>query len=222
MKKLLVFSAVVLSVFLIYLSTIDKKVFYLSLSTNTYDNNYAEMLKQNLEKKDLLEKYISEFNESNFRITDFISMIEENKSIQIKGKEQSIKNALIKADVVSLDIGKVDLFTKLAYETDKEELYDYVDEIMKDVDTLLNLVRLYCKEDIFLLQIYNPSTMFSKEIIDYMNNKLQISCKKYKIHFVTYSIKSYMIQNKIDLNDRGEKEIFTKLNSQIEKTLFRE
>ena len=200
MKKLLVVSIVILSIFLIYLSTIDKKVYYLSLSTNIKENNYAFKVKQNMERKGLLEKYVFQFNQSNFRITDFIKMIEENKTIRINNKEQSIKNALIKADVLSIDVGRVDLFTEFAYEKDMEVLYNYTDEIMNDMDHLLNLIRLYCKED--------------------MNSKLKVAAKKYKINFVSYEIKNNMIQNTIDLNGVGEQEIFKKLNAQIENTLF--
>ncbi len=220
MKKLLVVSIFILSIFLIYLSTIDKKVYYLSLSTNIKENNYAFKVKQNMERKGLLEKYVFQFNQSNFRITDFIKMIEENKTIRINNKEQSIKNALIKADVLSIDVGRVDLFTEFAYEKDMEVLYNYTDEIMNDMDHLLNLIRLYCKEDIFLLQIYNPKNLFPQDIIDYMNSKLKVAAKKYKINFVSYEIKNNMIQNTIDLNGVGEQEIFKKLNAQIENTLF--
>lgn len=220
MKKLLVVSIIILSVFLIYLSTIDKKVYYLSLSTNMSSDNFSLKISKHLEKKDLLEKYVIQFNGPNLRITDFIKMIENNQTVSMNQKEQSIKNALIKADIVTLDIGRVDLFSKLAYEKDIENLYTYVDQLMGDMDTLLNQLRLYCKEDIFLLEIYNPKQIFPEEIITYVNDKLKVLSTKYKIHFVSYEITPDMVQDTIHLNRAGEEEVYQRTIRQIEKALF--
>lgn len=220
MKKILALAVIALSIFLIYLSTIDKKVYYLSLTTDTKEPNYATMVRDSLKKKDLLEKYVSEFDGPNLRITDFSKMIDSNKTLKLGKKEQSIKNALIKADVVTLDVGRVDLFTKLAYEQNINTLYDYVDGLSNDLDTFLDLVRKYCKEDVFLLEIYNPSDIFPSEIIDYINDQYKRLAQKHHIYYVSYKIDSSMIQNKIELNAKGEESIFKSLNAQIENALF--
>lgn len=220
MKKILALAVIALSVFLIYLSTIDKKVYYLSLTTDMQEPNYATLVKKSLEKKDLLERYVSGFSGSTLRITDFTKMIETNKTLLIGKKEQSIKNALIKADVVTLDVGRVDLFTKLAYEQNIDELYNYVDSLSKDLDIFLDLVRKYCKEDVFLLEIYNPSQLFPEEIITYVNDQYKRLAKKHHISYVSYQIDASMVQNKISLNEAGEEVIYKSLNAQIENALF--
>lgn len=221
MKKLLIIAAVVLSIFLIYLSTLDRKVFFLTLSSEK-ENMYTNRIMEDLQKKNILEKYVTGFNENNYRVTDFSRMIESNKSIKVNGKEQSIKNALIKADMVTLDIGKVDFFSKLAYETDEETLYDYVDEIADDMRELLELVRLYCKEDIYILKIYNPNDLFPKKIINYMNDKIKKLANSYKLHYIEYTITPDMVVNKVDLNARGEESIYHSLSDSLSKTLFSE
>ncbi|MDD3340724.1 MAG: SGNH/GDSL hydrolase family protein [Bacilli bacterium] len=222
MKKILFIALISLSVFLIYLSTIDRKVFFLTLSStlNEKEPYYNKKLAKDLQEKKLLEKYVNQFNEKDGRVTDFIRMIQNNKTIVMQGKKQSIKNALIKADVVILDVGKVDLFSKLAYEKEEETLYGYVDTIAEDVKDLLELMRVYCKEDIYILKIYNPLDMFPKEIIEYMNDKIKTLSKAYKIHYVDYAITSDMIENKIELNQKGEATIYQKLQPEFAKTLF--
>lgn len=220
MKKILIVSIVILSVFLIYLSTIDRKVYFMVLSSQRKDPLYGEKIKHDLEQKNLLEKYVKNFNGEDYRITDFIKMIQNNKTVFINNKEQSIKNALIKADLLILDIGKVDLFSKLAYEKELNVLYNYVDTIERDLENLFELVRIYCKEDIFILNIYNPNYLFPNEIIDYMNKKIQKLAKKYKIQYLSPSIDHTMIQNTVYLNEKGQKEVYINIKNMLSKTLL--
>lgn len=220
MKKILCIALILLSVFLIYLSTIDRKVYFLTLSSAEKEPYYTKQMAKDLETKNMLEKYITGFNGKDYRITDFTRMIQNNTTIQIGGKKQSIKNAFIKADLVILDIGKVDLFSKLAYENDEEVLYGYVDQIAEDMKDLLEIIRLYCKEDIYILKIYNPAHAFPDKIIDYMNTKIEKLAKDFKIHYVDYTIQDSMIEDKIELNQEGEKVIYDKLQDMLAKTLF--
>ena len=103
MKKILILGVIILSIFIIYLTTLDKKVYYLVLgdeislgltSNNKYEKNYTEYIKEYLEEKNILEKYINEYTTQNYRITDIINDINNNK--EIEDTKQSLKNALIK------------------------------------------------------------------------------------------------------------------------------
>ena len=79
-------------------------------------------------------------------------------------KKKSIKNALIKADLVTLSIGMNDFLYKMNLDVEEfsmEELYDYVDEMSEDTDTLLRLLREYCKEDIMMTNYYVPRNLNS-------------------------------------------------------------
>lgn len=219
MKKIFLLGVTVLLVFLIYLSTIDKKVYFLTL-TSDQNNLYNDKVKDTLKEKGLLEKYVTSFNKEDMRITDFIQMIENNETVLIGKKEQSIKNALIKADIVVLETGKVDLFSKLAYEENEEVLYEYVDSFMKDLDTYFSLVRMYCKEDVYILKIYNPKSRFNQNVIDYMNDKIKSVSKTYKIHYVDYNITDDMVYDALELNTKGHEEIYKNLYKSLSKTLF--
>ena len=108
MKKILIIGVIILSIFIIYLTTLDKKVYYLVLgdeislgltSNNKYEKNYTEYIKEYLEEKNILEKYINEYTTQNYRITDIINDINNNK--EIEDTKQTLKNALIKADGIT-------------------------------------------------------------------------------------------------------------------------
>ena len=71
LKSLLVIAVSLLLVFLIYLTTLDKKVYYLALGDslavgiNPYldkDYGYTDYVNDYLEDKGILEKYISEYS----------------------------------------------------------------------------------------------------------------------------------------------------------------
>lgn len=219
MKKILIMGIIILFVFLIYLSTLDKKVYFLTL-TSDKNNLYNDKIKSDLEKENLLEQYITCFNKEDRRITDFIKMIEDNETKKVNNKEQSIKNALIKADIVVIETGKVDLFSKLAYEESEEELYEYIDELIKDLDTYLSFIRMYCKEDVYLLKIYNPQNKFNENVIQYMNEQMRMKAQKYKIHYIDYDIKDNMVYDTLELNEKGHEEIYKSLKKTLFKTLF--
>lgn len=219
MKKIFILGTTILLVFLIYLSTIDKKVYFLTL-TSDKNNAYNDKVKTYLERKGLLEKYITGFSKEDMRITDFIRLVENNETIVENGKEQSIKNALIKADMVVVETGKVDLFSKLAYETNENILYEYVDALVRDMDTYLSLLRVYCKEDIYLLKIYNPGGKFNQNVIDYMNDKLKMLASRYKICYVDYDITDDMIYDTVELTEKGQDAIYKSLMKNLSKTLF--
>ena len=196
MKKILVLGIVLLGIFLIYLSTLDKKVYFLSLGDeisqginlyNKKDYNYNDYIKEYLENKKVLETYINLYFNDNMRTIDLIDYIEENKEIVVEGKKKTIKNALIKADLVTLSIGSNDVVSKLLLKNNytKEELYNYLDEYLKDIENLFKLMRQYCKEDIVFIgyyNIFNDDTY--NEYFEYLNKKVKKISNNYEINFV--------------------------------------
>lgn len=210
MKKILVLGIVLLGIFLIYLSTLDKKVYFLSLGDeisqginlyNKKDYNYNDYVKEYLENKKVLETYINLYFNDNMRTIDLIDYIEENKEIVVEGKKKTIKNALIKADLVTLSIGSNDVVSKLLLKNNytKEELYNYLDEYLKDIENLFKLMRQYCKEDIVFIgyyNIFNDDTY--NEYFEYLNKKVKKISNNYEINFV--DIMNDIKNNKINNN----------------------
>lgn len=193
-KKLLFISLTVLVVFLVYLSTVDKKVYYLNLGDsvamgkNSYKivgTGYDYFIKNYLNNQNKFEKFINGFNQEDLRITDLYNMIDSNYKIDINGHNQSIKNALIKADIVTIAIGSDDFYPKLNGNYTLNELYNIIDEYKKDMEKLLVLVKKYCKEDIILIGYYDPyDNNISQQAVHYINNKMENLAKEYKIKYL--------------------------------------
>ena len=189
----------------------------LSFSQNSYSFKIEKYLK-NINK---LEQHIS-FNEINLRTTDLIQKIENNDFIIKKNQKQTIKNALIKANLVLISVGSNDLFDHLLVEENRKDNYDYIKEYLEDTQKLLEIVRSYCKENIFFLEIYNPQNKIKKEYIDYVNEQLKLLCKNENISFITYQkelTREMFTDNKI--NEKGQNLIYGKLLKKMKKTLLK-
>lgn len=196
MKKIIIVIVILFSIFFIYLSTVDKKVYYLALgdsiaagvnASGMEDYGYSDYIKTYLENRDLLETYINEFAVSGYRSIDLKRDIIDNKKIIINDKNITLKNALIKADIVTLSIGANDFFYYL--NANYDDVYDHINESLNDVESLFKLVREYCKEDIIVVGYYTPFKEHEKidtmdEIIKFANKKLEELCSEYNMYFV--------------------------------------
>ena len=202
MKKILIGALIVLVVFLIYLCNLDKKVYYLALGDSLADGDginskkikgYSEYVRDYLQNKDLLETYVDEFAESGYRTTDLINAITDNRKVTINDKTVSLQNALIKADLVTLSIGANDILDRLNLENpiDYSALYNYIDDLAKDLEELLLLMREYCKEDIVLIGYYNPypylNNSNTEDIFSYLNEKYADISHEYDVTYVEIS-----------------------------------
>ncbi|MDD3453329.1 MAG: SGNH/GDSL hydrolase family protein [Bacilli bacterium] len=219
MKKILIIVIIIIFIFLIYLTSIDKMIYYLNLSDN-YTNqqeNYSVYYKKYLESKQKLEKYINEFDLNDYRITDLIRMIEENKEIKINNKNQTIKNALIKSDLITLSIGMNDINYKIKI-TDENKLYDYADEIANDMEQLFSLIKKYCKEKIVYIGLYNSFGTKYDEIFRYLNTKIEILCHKYNIIYL--NISDLFSKQNVDKKQMNEKKHILINEKLIEKLDF--
>ncbi|MEG0025831.1 MAG: GDSL-type esterase/lipase family protein [Bacilli bacterium] len=235
-KYLLIASLISLITFFIYLSTLDKKIYYLSLGdslavglTNQNENHgYASYLANYLKQKQILEIYSYEYATIGYQTTDLIKDIEDNKRLKIANKTKTIKNALVKADITTVSIGANDLISKIKFTDDYNKLYDYADEMFKDLEKLFKLIRQYCKEDIYMIGFYNPFDINDPkltEIFIYINKESKKLCQKYNITYIeTFKLFS---QNKQYLPDKfnihpskeGYKAIFDQLIVKIDKKI---
>ena len=182
--KTIIYSLIILIVvFLIYLTTLDKKIYYLNLSIDSKTYTYDKLIKKDLETKDKLERYIDGFLSSTDRVTDLTNYINENKII-INDHEQTIKNALIKADLVTVFIGLNDINYKIGYSS-MNELYDYADSFLTDISDLLEILREYCKEDIIIIGYYNIYGSYYDEYFKYINKCVEEYAKELDIKYVS-------------------------------------
>ncbi len=204
-KLLIGFLVVAFFLLAIYFFTLDKKVYYLSLGDSlaagqtpykTISDSYGDYVAQYIDERGKLEFYTKGFTKSGYRSVDVLNDLNENKKIKVGSKELSIKHALIKADIVTVSVGANDLFYKLnignEFEIEKlDSVYDYIDEVMVDVDKLLFELRKSCKEQIMVFGFYNPLTSYSKTMsdiiepmIEYGNAKMEALVNKYDMTFI--------------------------------------
>ena len=202
-KTILVIALVILTVFVIYLTTMDRNIYYLDLNMGNY--NYEETIVNFLKDEKKLERYVTGYIEKDYRTTDLINDIKNNKSINIKNKKQTIKNALIKADLLIYAPSINDINYKLNT-TNQKELYNYADEMLEDMEEAIKLMRQYCKEDIIVIGLENSN----KKIFNYINEKLGEICYENKIYFI----------NPLKLNKNVKKYVEKEIKKIIENKIL--
>ncbi len=193
LKTILFVSLSVLAIFIIYILNTDNKIYYVNISSK--DVNYNHLIKTDFQKNNRLEKYIN-YQLRDYRVTDLINDINSNNTIN---ENQTIQNALIKADILTLKIGDDELKYK-ASEKNMDNLFEYCDELIEDLNKLFELIRVYDKEKIYFLGLNNTNSEYYDEIYDYLNIRIKSLCSKYNIYFIQenddYIIKDKIIKNK--------------------------
>ena len=230
MKKFIVMILFIGLPILIYLMTVDNKIYYVALGDslaagqNSYGKiayGYADYVADDLRSKDKLELYTKDFAVSGYRTTDLINDINNNKKVLINEEKITIKQALTKADLVTISIGANDLFYKMgingidiAYYSEVD-LKKYVDEIVLDIEKLIILTKKYCKEDIILIGYYNPlwnmKKSYAKElepVFVYANEQMLEITKKHNIYYVdiheTFGQNSDLLPNPLDIHPSSD------------------
>ena len=196
MKRIFWVVVTVFIIIVIYIINIDRRVLVFAVgdsiamgktdigSITKSPNIYV---KEYLEKEDKLEKYIDNYQKKGLRISDIINDINNNKKISYKDKSYTIKNVLIKSDLVIISINNDDFLNRVFTYYNIEELYNWVDEMTIEYENMISLIREYCKEKVIVTGYYYPNSLnINQEIINlisYLNNKfLEIS----KINDIEY------------------------------------
>lgn len=162
LKNLFVLIPILFFVFLIYNINKDTKIYYVNLGDNMLaDISYADFLNKQL--GDRLEFYNNDFTNVKYQTTDLINEINNNYKVNNK----TIKNAVIRADIVTLSIGNNEL-------NRKELTKEYIDELINDIDLLLSLLRTWCKEKIIVIGLNN----------EYASYELAKLAKKYEMEYI--------------------------------------
>ena len=195
MKKIIITILVIIIIFLIYSSNVSEKTYFVSLGDQLsfgIENNYSENIKEYYKK--FLKNYVNYSSVDDYRVMDLINDINYNKIITYNSNNYKLQNLLIKANLIVISIGMNDLIYK------KNLNYDYVDNLLDDINTLLELVRKYNKDEIYFLSFYN--IIDNSEVIEYANGKLRNICKKNKVNYVDISdLDNYIIKGIYPTND---------------------
>ncbi len=169
---------IVFFTFLIYIENKDNKIYYVNIDS-TNKGEYNNYIKTKLLENNKLEKYVNDFSSKDLRTTDLIEEIKTNK----KQRQKTIQQVLIKADLITLNIGINDISYKIGKSTE-QELINYTDEIFNDIEKLFKLLRVYSKENIYIIKFNNSYGEYYNNYFEYANNKLEKISKKYNIKVI--------------------------------------
>ena len=141
------------------------------------DKNYDILTYDKLIKKNMANLSIN-YKINDMRITDLIRDIKDNKKINNK----RIQNILVKANLLTLYIGNNEILYKIK-NTKVIDLYNYIDEVLKDLEELIKLLRFYSKEEIYLIGFYIDNEYYS-ELLNYLNVRIEDICNTYNINYI--------------------------------------
>lgn len=193
MKKIVLMGIIIVLTIIIYFCFNDNKILYVNIGDDIlYKYNYQNDVINYLKKNKNYENYI-EYRKENYRITDFVNDIEQNTLYK---DNKTVKNLLIKADIITLWVGTNDIYYKIN-ETDSNQLYHYLDDVLEDMENLFDLLRKNSKEKIIVMGINhkNPDKL---EYFAYFNQKLNELCNEYNMDFVDTNNKNKsLISNEI-------------------------
>lgn len=182
--------------------TKEEKITYLSLGDylekgtgpyNVVTTGYSNNIRKYIEQNDKLKLHISEFINEDYYISDLINQVKDNDKKQIKDKRMTIQHALVKADITTISIGNNDINNFLILEnTSQNQSYFYkkIDKMLEEYEELFSLLRIYCKEKIYLVGVYNkyPNNVgyvkLYNSMYEYLNNELIDLTKEYDIEYI--------------------------------------
>lgn len=202
MKKIMFLLLITVSTIIIYFTTRDNKQYVVVFGDYVCHN---EQLNSSITNKigNNVEKYVNNCQNDN-EIVNLINKIENNEHINYQNEEYTMNNLLIKADTIIISIGMNDL---LNY-NQETNMYSHIDEVMIDMDKLLELVRYYSKEKIYIYNYFGLDNKYLK----YVNKRLKELTKAYDIQ--TINIDS--IKNKRKLNTKDQEIIINHTLNKIE------
>jgi len=165
MKKITAVLIISLSIFLIYYFNKDTDIYYVALGDK--ENDYYEKVEKGINTR--LEKSNFTFLKENQQIEKLKNQIDDNEKVN----KQTIKNALIKADLVTISI-KTDIVSDNEYDFSK------IDNEAQKFEKLLKLIKSYCKETIIIV---GPKDEKSGSL-KYLNKTFRNIATKHDIYYI--------------------------------------
>ena len=164
MKKILFIIIICIFVYFIYNGITDRNIKYLYIGSNDY-NRYNILIKDNY----IMKEYTTYIRDDDYRVMDLINDIVDNRKIN----NRKFQNLLVKSNIIVISTGINDLEYK-------EKLnYNYVDELINDIEKLLKLIRKYNKDTIYVLGYYDKN-----EYYKYTNKRLKEICKTNNVKYI--------------------------------------
>lgn len=224
MKKkllLLLFISAIVTM-LIYALNRNEKTYYLSLGDGVAEGmtafhvegySYSDYIKDELQSRKCLDKFIKGFNEKDQRVKDLSLYIEKNTEITVGKETIPIQQAINKADIITLSIGSDELYTKEKI-TEKD-----IKNFASNLEILYKKIKKYAQNKVIVLGLYyvmDVSTM----VTDKINLEIEELCKRYGFTYIDTRLIINQEDYFADLKShyityRGHKEISKKILEEI-------
>lgn len=224
MKKkllLLLFISAIVTM-LIYALNRNEKIYYLSLGDGVAEGmtafhvegySYSDYIKDELQSRKCLDKFIKGFNEKDQRVKDLSLYIEKNTEITVGKETIPIQQAINKADIITLSIGSDELYTKEKI-TEKD-----IKNFASNLEILYKKIKKYAQNKVIILGLYyvmDVSTM----VTDKINLEIEELCKRYGFTYIDTRLIINQEDYFADLKShyityRGHKEISKKILEEI-------
>lgn len=239
LKKTVFYVAIIFFVIFIYKEFKTEKLNYIAFgdsiteSRNPYkyiQYGYTNYIVDYLKNRNKLNNYYN-FSNTSYTIQNLIDDIENNKSVSLNGKRESINRNLRESDLVTINIGMVDIsqiLLKYFDNRDYDNLYLESNILLRRIVDMIVSVKKYAKNSIIAIGFFNPfQDSFYKENIDkiilHINEKYKAMCADNNIIYIEifdiFDKNAQYLPNKnsINFNETAHKKIFERIRNKIDK-----
>lgn len=230
MKIILVLIFFSLFIFITYVENSKEDINYTILgdkdifSNNIMSKNFSDLIYDELGNIKDFGFYSKDFIEKDIRIIDLINDINSNKKID----NLTIQNILSRTNILILGVGNNEINYKISKLDIKENndyiMYSYLDRLLIDIQSLINLIKEYEKDNIIFLGYYNDTgNKNNDKYYIYINKQLEKIMKDNDICFINlFNIlnknEDYLTTNlPIYITNDGNIAIFNKIYSKIDE-----
>ena len=189
-------------------------------TNNIISKNFTDLIYDKLNQEDSFGFYCDDFIDNDLRIIDVINQIEDN---EIKN-DLYIQNILKRTNLLIISIGNQELYYKLSINDKNEnEIYNYLDEVINDYIRLINKIKKYTDNNIFVLGFYNNTNNISNDkYYIYINNKLKECLNSGVIYIDLYNLlnknNDYITKTTPTyISNEGNLALFNKIYTKIDK-----
>ena len=230
MKILIIFLFFTGIIFISYVKSNKEEINYTIIgekelfSNNIISKNFSDLIYDELSKKNNFGFYSKEFTYKNIRTIDMINNINNNVNID----NIYIQNILKRTNVLIINTGNNEINYKLSKvdsnENNDNEIYNYLDEVYKDIKVLIEKVKDLNEGKIIFLGIYNDTgNEDNDKYYKYINEKLELLMHSNDIDYlnlfyVLNKNEDYLTKgNNIYITNEGNIAIFNKLYRKIDQ-----
>ena len=198
-RKYQLFLIIIVSViiaYVIYFSNHEEKINLLVLGDGISSGetsysidgiSYNDYLKEYFESKKLLKNYNNSYSYKNYKISDIINDIKDNKITE--QDKLNINQLIHKADIITVSFGEEELVKKAVTKDLNKET---INEFIKDYDTLIYKLKDITEGKIFIISLYENKYLNKSNVI-ILNSEISNIAIKYNVVFL--NINDLLINN---------------------------